>query len=83
MLQKFCGVPKAEVAVCTNLSWGKDFSDPQSMIDPLFNGNSIIPTGNVNTAQVDDPSVNRKLAADASITDPDRRAQAPGQLDRS
>ncbi len=43
MLSKFCGVPKAKVAICPNLGWGKDFFDAQSMIDPIFNGKNIVP----------------------------------------
>ena len=43
MLSKFCGVPKAKVAICPNLGWGKDFFDSQSMIDPIFNGKNIVP----------------------------------------
>jgi peptide/nickel transport system substrate-binding protein len=82
MLQKFCGVPKAKVALCPSMSWGKDFSDPQSLIDPLFNGNSIVPAGNVNTAQVNDPAVNRRLDTLASVLDPGKRAQSYGRLDR-
>ena len=30
---KFCGVPKAKVAICPNVGWFKDFTDPQSMLD--------------------------------------------------
>ncbi len=53
MYSKFCQVPKAKVALCPNLGWGKDFFDAQSMIDPMFNGKNIVPSGNVNTAQVE------------------------------
>jgi peptide/nickel transport system substrate-binding protein len=82
MLQKFCEVPKAKVALCPNLGWGKDSFDSQSMIDPIFNGKNIIPSGNVNIAQANDPSLNARIDAATSITDPSKRAQAYGQLDR-
>src|SRR5437763_6367937 len=36
MLSRFCGVPKAAVAICPNLGWGKDFFDAQSMVHPVF-----------------------------------------------
>ena len=43
---------------------------------------SIVPAGNVNTAQVNDPAVNRRLDSAASILDPGKRAQSYGRLDR-
>ena len=55
---KFCGVPKAKVAICPNVGWFKDFSDPQSMLDATFNGNNILPAGNVNWPQLNDPKIN-------------------------
>ena len=45
---KFCGVRKEEVPICPNVGWFKDFADPQSMLDPTFNGNNILEQGNVN-----------------------------------
>ena len=43
---KFCAVPKAAVALCPNLGWGKDFFDAQSFLDPMFNGANIAQTSN-------------------------------------
>jgi ABC-type transport system substrate-binding protein len=40
-LTKFCGVPKAEVAVCPSTSWGKDFPDGQTLLQPTFAGDAI------------------------------------------
>jgi peptide/nickel transport system substrate-binding protein len=82
MLQKFCEVPKAKVALCPNLGWGKDFFDSQSMIDPVFNGKNIVPSGNTNIAQVNNPAFNARISSAVSITDPAKRAQVYGQLDR-
>jgi peptide/nickel transport system substrate-binding protein len=82
MYSKFCQVPKAKVALCPNMGWGKDFFDAQSMIDPVFNGKNIVPSGNVNSAQVNDPKINARIDAAASITDPNQRAQTYGQLDK-
>jgi peptide/nickel transport system substrate-binding protein len=82
MYSKFCQVPKAKVALCPNLGWGKDFFDSQSMIDPLFNGKNIVPSGNVNYAQANDPKFNARITAAASITDANKRAQVYGQLDK-
>jgi peptide/nickel transport system substrate-binding protein len=82
MLSKFCEVPKAKVAMCPNLGWGKDFFDSQSMIDPVFNGKNIVPTGNTNMAQANDPTFNRRISSAVSITDANKRAQVYGQLDK-
>jgi peptide/nickel transport system substrate-binding protein len=82
MLQKFCNVPKSAVAICPNLGWGKDFFDAQSFIDPLFNGKNIVPSGNVNTAQVNDPKINSEIEKAKTITNPTDRATAWGNLDK-
>jgi len=82
MLTKFCQVPKSKVAICPNLGWGADFFAAQSMIDPLFNGANIVPSGNVNTAQVDDPKLNAKINKAKQITDPDKSAAAWADLDK-
>lgn len=58
---KFCGIPSAKVAVCPNVGWFKDFSDPQAMLDPTFNGKSILQAGNVNWPQLNVPAVNDQL----------------------
>jgi peptide/nickel transport system substrate-binding protein len=79
---KFCQVPKANVAICPNLGWGKDFFDSQSMIDPIFNGKNIVQSGNVNTAQANDPAFNARMDKAEELTDPAARAKAWGQLDR-
>jgi len=82
MYSKFCEVPKAKVAFCPTVGWGKDFWDSQSMIDPVFNGKNIVPTGNTNIAQANDPTLNAEMNAAESLTDPTQRAAAWGKLDR-
>jgi peptide/nickel transport system substrate-binding protein len=79
---KFCLVPKTNTAICPNLGWGADFFAAQSFIDPLFNGKNIVQSGNVNTAEVNDPKLNAKIDKAKQITDPDASAKAWGQLDR-
>jgi peptide/nickel transport system substrate-binding protein len=82
MLTKFCNVPKSAVAICPNLGWGADFFAAQSFVDPLFNGKNIVPTGNVNWAQVDDSKLNAKIERAKQITDPEANAQAWADLDK-
>jgi peptide/nickel transport system substrate-binding protein len=81
VLSKFCGIPKAKVAICPTLGWGKDFTDAQTMIDPIFNGKNIVPVGNANYGQVNDKSLNAQMNAAEQIGDPTQRADAWGKLD--
>jgi peptide/nickel transport system substrate-binding protein len=60
---KFCGVPKAKVAICPNVGWFKDFADPQSMLDATFNGDNILQQGNVNWPQLNDSAINSAMKA--------------------
>ena len=82
MLSKFCQNPKAEVAICPNLGWGKDFFDSQSMLDPIVNGRNIVQSNNVNTAEIDVPELNAALDKATQETDPAKRAAAYGEIDR-
>jgi peptide/nickel transport system substrate-binding protein len=81
MYSKFCQVPKAKVQVCPNVGWGKDFFDPQSMIDPTFNGKNIVPSGNVNYPQLNDPKINADMAKAEQLTDTAQRNAAWAKID--
>jgi peptide/nickel transport system substrate-binding protein len=81
MYTKFCSVPKAEVAVCPNVGWVKDFNDPQAMLDPTFNGENIEPTANSNWPQLDVPEINEQMDEAALIGDLEERAEVWGDLD--
>ncbi len=52
MYGKYCGVPKAEIDVCPNVGWIRDWSDPQTLLDPTFAGYNIVTTNNSNWGQV-------------------------------
>jgi peptide/nickel transport system substrate-binding protein len=80
---KFCSVPKSGYAMCPNLGWGKDFYDSQSMIDPIFNGKNLIPSGNTNYAQFNDPKINAAIEKAKTLTDPAARAKAWGAIDKT
>ncbi|MBX5469797.1 MAG: hypothetical protein IRZ21_07845 [Thermoleophilaceae bacterium] len=82
MYSKFCGVPKARVAICPNLGWLKDFYDPQTVLDPLFNGRHVLPVSNTNYSQLDDPALNRAIARAELLASPRARAEAWGEIDR-
>jgi peptide/nickel transport system substrate-binding protein len=82
MISKFCGTTKDHPELCPNFGWGKDFYDAESMINPIYNGKNIAPTGNVNTSLVDDPKVNSAIEKAQVLTDADARAKAWGEIDK-
>jgi peptide/nickel transport system substrate-binding protein len=82
MYTKFCNVPAAEVAICPNVGWLKDFADPQTYLDPTFNGDNILDTGNSNWSQLDDPQLNEEMNAAKLLSDPAERAEAWAEIDR-
>jgi peptide/nickel transport system substrate-binding protein len=59
---EWCQQPKKEVAICGSAGWFKDFTDPQSMLDPTFKGANIFKDGgNNNLAQLDVPAIDRAM----------------------
>jgi peptide/nickel transport system substrate-binding protein len=83
MLSRFCTVPAADVAVCPNLGWSKDFADAQTLLDPTFNGENISPQGNSNASELDVPAINAAMEEAALLIDPRERALAWGRIDRA
>ncbi len=51
MYGKYCGVPKAEIDVCPDVGWIRDWADPQTLLDPTFAGYNIVTTNNSNWSQ--------------------------------
>ena len=82
LIGKFCGTPKANVAICPTLAWGIDFFDAQSMLDPILNGKNIVASGNANYAQADDPKLNAAMDKAETLTDATARARAWAAIDR-
>jgi len=76
MFTKFCNVPKSEVHVCPSVGWLQDFADPQTMLDPTFSGENIIPSGNSNWPELDVAELNKKINAAKLVTEPAERAEA-------
>ena len=70
---KFCGVPKSNYVICPNVGWFKDFTDPQSMLEPTFKGAAIKPQGNVNWSLLNDKKIDDAMNAASTIeAGPDR-----------
>jgi peptide/nickel transport system substrate-binding protein len=82
MYTKFCNVPKADVAICPNYGWLKDFADAQTFLDPTFNGKNILPTNNSNISELNDPKINKAMDDAEVLTDPAERAKAWGEIDK-
>jgi peptide/nickel transport system substrate-binding protein len=78
---KFCGVPKADVAICPNVGWFKDFADPQSMLDATFNGKNILQQGNVNWPQLNVPAINNAMKAASTVPVGTERNKAWAKID--
>jgi peptide/nickel transport system substrate-binding protein len=76
MFTKFCNVPDSEVNVCPSVGWSQDFADPQTMLDPTFNGENIIPSQNSNWPELDVPAINKEIDAAKLVVDPAARAKA-------
>jgi peptide/nickel transport system substrate-binding protein len=81
MYSKFCQVPKAKVNVCPNVGWGKDFFDAESMLFPTFYGKNIVPSGNVNYPQLNDPTINSMMDKARQLTDQTARDKAWAAID--
>jgi len=70
---KFCGVPKSNYVICPNVGWFKDFTDPQSLLEPTFKGDAIKPQGNVNWSLLDDTKINDAMTKGSLVeAGPDR-----------
>jgi peptide/nickel transport system substrate-binding protein len=47
-----CGTPKLDIDACPNVGWIRDWSDPQTLLDPIFAGYNMVSTNNSNWGQV-------------------------------
>ncbi|MFL5869808.1 MAG: ABC transporter substrate-binding protein [Solirubrobacterales bacterium] len=81
MYTKYCNVPKNEPDVCPNVGWIKDCQDPQCILQPPFNGASIVPSNNSNWPLLDDPTINKEMDQAVYVDDPTQRAQVWGKID--
>jgi peptide/nickel transport system substrate-binding protein len=78
---KFCGVPKAKVAICPNVGFFKDFVDPESFINPTFNGEAILPANNTNWPQLNDKATNAAIDKAALLPPGEGRSKAFAKID--
>ena len=81
MYTRYCNTPSAKVAVCPNVGWIPDFADGQTMLTPTFAGKNILPQGNSNWPQLDDPAINEAMDA-AEILPKEARPAAWAEIDK-
>jgi peptide/nickel transport system substrate-binding protein len=79
---KFCGVPKSNYVICPNVGWFKDFTDPQSLLEPTFKGEAIKPQGNVNWSLLDDKKINDAMTQAALAPAGTERSQAWADINK-
>jgi len=82
MYSKYCGIPKSHTPVCPSVGWLKDFADPQTMLDPTFNGKNILPTNSSNWSQLNVPSINQAMDKAETVVGDQARAQAWANIDK-
>jgi peptide/nickel transport system substrate-binding protein len=82
MYAKFCGVPAEEIDVCPNVGWIADFGDPQAVLYVPFSGKNIIPTGNLNWGQVNNPKINEAMEKAKLLIGTEAREKAWAAIDR-
>ena len=81
MYTRYCNTPSANVAICPNVGWLKDFSDGQTILSPTFNGKNILEQGNSNWSELDVPEINDAMDA-AEILPKDERPAAWAEIDK-
>ena len=63
------------------MGWIRDFADGQTMLSPTFAGKNILPQGNSNWPELDDPKINDAIDK-AEIAPVEQRAQLWGDIDK-
>ncbi len=80
---EWCQRPRRRVAMCTSVGWFKDFNDPQSLLQPLFDGRWITRNGgNNNLAELNDRGVNRAMSTAATLAPGPQRLAAWAAIDK-
>jgi peptide/nickel transport system substrate-binding protein len=82
MYTKFCGVPKNEPNICPNVGWIADFHEPQTLLDPTFNGKNILPTNNSNWPLLNDPTINKLMDKAELEVNPETRYKEWATIDQ-
>ena len=68
--------------ICPSVGWLKDFADPETLLDPVFNGKNILDVANSNFAQLDDKPLNAAMGKAEVINDPAQAQSGLGRVDK-
>jgi peptide/nickel transport system substrate-binding protein len=79
---RFCNVPSTDWVICPNVGWFRDFTDPQSVLEPTFKGAAIKPQGNVNYSELDVPAIDDAMTKASTIPAGPERNQAWADINR-
>jgi peptide/nickel transport system substrate-binding protein len=79
---RFCNVPGSDYVICPNVGWFRDFTDPQSVLEPTFRGSAIKKQGNVNYSLLDDPAIDDLMAKASVIPAGPKRNEAWAEINR-
>jgi peptide/nickel transport system substrate-binding protein len=79
---RFCNVPSTDWVICPNVGWFRDFTDPQSVLEPTFKGAAIKPQGNVNYSELDVPAIDAAMTKASTIPAGPERNQAWAEINR-
>ncbi|MFC6886998.1 MULTISPECIES: ABC transporter substrate-binding protein [Actinomadura] len=73
-------VAKENVGIGT-YGWQPDWSTGYGYLQPISDVKAIVPTGNANNAEIDDPQINKMWTDVTAIADPAQRAKVYNQID--
>jgi peptide/nickel transport system substrate-binding protein len=79
---RFCNVPGSGWVICPNVGWFRDFTDPQSLLEPTFKGAAIKPQGNVNYSMLKDAELDAMMTKAATIPAGAERNKAWAEVNR-
>jgi peptide/nickel transport system substrate-binding protein len=79
---RFCNVPASGWDICPNVGWFRDFTDPQSLLEPTFKGAAIKPQGNVNYSMLDVPEIDDAMTDAATIPAGSERDKAWADINK-
>ena len=77
-----CSRPRNRIPICFQIRHAEGVPDPENLLGRSFDGRAIRPEANENYSQLDVPQINDAIRRAEQITDPSRRLQAWGQVDR-
>jgi peptide/nickel transport system substrate-binding protein len=62
--------PRLNIPFSTRPGWGKDYADALTFFAPMFDGRTLLPTGNINYPLVGiTPAIAKKLGVKGNVTD--------------